>query len=160
MTPSTFATSGRLGRLASRGAAAAAEALFPKNNLGAPDWESAEVVPRLEGYLGELPPRSRRLILLLFTAVELWPLLALRVRRFSRLRPEARLGFVRRWRASRLYPIRLIGESTKAVLTMMYLSHPEALRYIGAYTVSPRPGDGLEVKKERLAVLSAERGPA
>ena len=81
MTPSTFATSGRLGRLASRGAAAAAEALFPKNNLGAPDWESAEVVPRLEGYLGELPPRSRRLILLLFTAVELWPLLALRFRR-------------------------------------------------------------------------------
>ena len=95
--------------------------------------------------------------MLLFTAVELWPLVALRFRTYSRLKPEARLGFVRRWRASRVYPIRLIGESTKALLTMMYLSHPDALRYIGAYTVSPRPGDGLDVRKERLAVLSAER---
>lgn len=158
MMPLTLASSGRLGRLALRGATAASEALFPKNSLGAPDWQGAAVVDRLDRYYGELPPPSRRLIVLLFTAVELWPLVALRFRTFSRLKPEARLGFVRRWRASRVYPIRLIGESTKALLTMMYLSHPDALRYIGAYTVSPRPGDGLDVRKERLAVLSAERG--
>lgn len=157
MSDRGFEDAGLLGRLARAGSSSAAEALFPKNAEGAPDFEQTAIAPRLGRYLVDLPPETRRLILLLFCLIELIPLFLGRFRRFSRLPVETHLRLVQSWRGSSIYPVRVVGESVKAVLSMMYLSHPDALRFMGAYTVSPRPGDGLEVRRERLAVLSEER---
>jgi hypothetical protein len=117
---------------AARGIAAAAEAMFPPNELGAPDWRQAEMVPRMLRYLDELPPRQRRLLLALFVLVELGaPLLVPGLRRFSGLAPERRLQAIARWRTSRLEPLRLVGDGLKMTLTMLYLAHPAVRRHIG-----------------------------
>lgn len=69
---------------------------------------------------------------LLFIFLELVaPLIGLRFSRFSRMSIEARTELVRRFRSSSIYPLRLIGDSVKAVLTMIYLSHPSVVRYLG-----------------------------
>ena len=38
-----------------------------------------------------------------------------------------------RWRRSRFYGLRVLGDSLKAVLTILYCSHPLVLRHIGIY---------------------------
>lgn len=129
------------------GLTATAEALYPKNDLGAPDWESVQLVPRCLHWLEELPARQRNQLYLLFGAVELAaPLLTLSLRRFSRMSVARREATVRRWRASSLLPLKLIADSLKATTSMMYLSHPEALAYIGMYKACHRPGDPLQVE--------------
>jgi len=76
----------------------------------------------------------------MFIAVELGaPLLALGLRRFSKRTPEVRLANIRRWRASRWYLFRVIGDSLKAVLTMMYLSHPLVIAHLGAFKHCENP---------------------
>src|SRR5688500_622461 len=123
------------GNRAVDGIHAAAEALFPRNELGAPDFEDTALVIRTLEYLALLPAPQRRLIELLFIFVELvLPLSGGRMRRFSRLPVPVRLDLVRRCRASKIYPLRLIGDSIKAVLTVMYMSHPQVLRHIGMFS--------------------------
>jgi hypothetical protein len=111
---------------------AAGEALFPKNDLGAPDYETTELGLRTEAYVALLPPPQQRLIWLLFIVLELIaPALTFRLGRYSRLPQSAREEVVRTFRRSRFYPLRLIGDAVKAVLTMMYMSHPSVTRYMG-----------------------------
>jgi hypothetical protein len=139
-----------------RGIAGAAEALFPENDLGAPDWREARVVERMLGYLDELPPRPRRMLLFLFGFVELAaPLLVPGLHRFSRLSRERRTEAIRRWRASRLYALRLIGDGLKMTLTMTYLSHPSVERHIGQYKTCVNPDDphSTEIRPGALEVL-------
>lgn len=125
---------------------AAAEAMFPPNPLGAPDWQQTRMVERTAEYLRALPPATRNLILALFILIELGqPLLSRRFRRFSRLPLEVRTRVIRGWRASGLYPLRVVGDSLKALLTMMYMSHGEVLRYAGLYAMAPRAWDALEL---------------
>jgi hypothetical protein len=112
--------------------AGAAEALFPLNEFGAPDFHSTDLVARTQTYLGELPGKERRLLYLLFLFVELFAALVT-LRRFSRLPVERRVQLVRTWRASQFFPLRVIGDSVKAVLTMIYMSHADVLRHIGMY---------------------------
>jgi hypothetical protein len=142
-------------RIAARGIEASAEALFPANGLGAPDWRAARVTERLLDHLDELPPRPRRLLLLLFVFVELAaPLLVPALGRFSRLGPERRARAIRRWRASRLYWLRLVGDGLKMTLTMMYLSHPAVARHIGEYKTCEHPADPhpMEIRPGALEV--------
>jgi hypothetical protein len=118
---------------ARRAIAAASEALFPKNDLGAPDFESADIANRLESLIAAYPPPQKRLVRLLFIFLELGAplLLGLRFSRFSKLSIDARTELIRRFRASSIYPIRLIGDAVKGVLTMIYMSHPSVLRFMG-----------------------------
>lgn len=129
---------------------ATARVLFPENELSAPDWRQTDVVGRTLTYFEQLPPSSRGLLKLLFVTVELGaPLLALGLRRFSKRRPEVRLENIRRWRHSRWYLLRVIGDSLKAVLTMMYLSHPLVIAHLGAYKHCGSPdGSSLYPLKE------------
>ena len=122
-----------LRRFALPGLQAVAEALFPANDYGAPDFAATDLVPRTLGYLEELPLRQRRLLLLLFAAVELAsPFLIPGFRRFSRLPVERRERAVRAWRGSSFLPVRILGDALKATTTLLYMSHPVALAYIGA----------------------------
>jgi hypothetical protein len=154
----TTLRTGRLERAADRAIVAVAEALFPPNSLGAPDFRETELPARLHRYMEEVPEGYRRLITLLFVFVE-WcpPLVALYPRRFSRLSLASRQNLVRRWRASPVYPLRIIGDALKGLMSMMYLSHPTAMRYLGMYTVSGRDWDPLVVDHKPDALVSIGR---
>jgi hypothetical protein len=118
---------------AESGLGAAAEALFPVNDYGAPDFRDTALVPRVIAHWELLPERQRRLLVLLFALVELAaPLLVPCLHRFSRLPVERRESAVRAWRLSRVGVVRLVGDALKATLTLHYMSHPAALRYVGA----------------------------
>lgn len=143
----------RVDAVLERSITAVCEALFPVNPLGAPDWESTNLVPRMREYLGELPPPQRRQLIALFLSVEYGaPLLGSGFRRFSRQPPDLRADSIRRWRRSTLVPVRMIGDALKAVTTILYMSHPAALAHVGAYKTCARPGDTPELRVDRHAL--------
>ena len=126
-------------RLVSGGIRGASEGLFPENDIGAPDWRETELVRRTREYMDELPPPQRRLLVLLFVVVEIaGAVLALSFGRFSKLSPARRAEAVRRWRRSRFFLLRLLGDALKATTTMMYMSHPRVVAYIGEYRAGER----------------------
>lgn len=140
------------------GMTAAAEATFPENDFGAPDYRSTELVPRLLDYIEELPPTQRRLLLFLFGFVELGSiLLVLGFRRFSKLPPARRTEVIRGWRSSRFLPLRVLGDALKAATTMIYMSHPSVVAYIEEYRVCERSRDALaiEVRPRPAAMIGA-----
>ncbi len=119
-------------RIARAGLEACAEALFPVNDIGAPDYRDTVLVARTVRYLQVLPRTQRRLITLLFAFFELAaPILSLSFHRFSGLPVARREALVRRLRKSRVLPFRILGDAVKATLTMMYMSHPLPLAYVG-----------------------------
>src|SRR5688572_24611162 len=131
--------------------------MFPGNDLGVPDWRATELVNRTLEYIDELPPPQRRLLMSLFLVLELLGgLLTGRPRRFSRLAVAVREEAVRGWRASKLHLLRMLGDSLKAVLTMVYASHPAVMAYLGEYRSCEHPGDGVAMRVDRNALA----GPA
>jgi hypothetical protein len=133
-------------RRAIDGIRAGSEALFPANDLGAPDWRETEMVPRARAYLGELPPPKRRQVTLLFIVLELvGGLLSLRPRRFSRVAAQRRTAAMQRWRVSKIYLLRVLGDAVKAALTMVYMSHASVVAHIGIYKVCENPDDPFPV---------------
>lgn len=127
--------------------AASSEALFPANAIGAPDYQATDMVRRTLEYLTLLPRAQRRLLLTLFVVVELGtPVLTLRFRRFSRLSVERRERVVRGWRRSRFLALRLLGDALKATTTMLYMSHPAALAYVGAPSAGEPPRDEVALR--------------
>jgi hypothetical protein len=123
-------------RVARDGIEATAEALFPANDYGAPDYEGTDLVRRFLEYLADLPARQRLFIVALFVLVELGaPFAVPGFRRFSRLPVERREQAVRSFRKSPLLPVRIVGDALKATLTLLYMSHADVLAYIGAYSV-------------------------
>lgn len=151
-----------MARAAARGLAASAEALFPPSDTGAPDWQASELVARTASYVAILPPKQAHLLTVLFAVTEwLVPTLTGRPRRFSRLDVEARRAAVRRLRASRLLPLKLLGDSIKAVLTMTYMSHPLVLRYIGQASACSAPAaDGPDVRLDALVGRARPAAPS
>jgi hypothetical protein len=134
---------------AEAGLSATAEALFPVNDVGAPDYRTTDVVARMLSYLRLLPSRQRRLLLSLFAFVELGaPLLLLRLGRFSRLPVGRREQAIRRFRASSFLPMRVIGDALKASMTMIYMSHPAALDHVGASSGCGRALDARDAGAE------------
>jgi hypothetical protein len=133
-------------RIARRGIFAAAEALFPENDYGAPDFRSTDLVRRTFEYLEELPNEQRRLILTLFVFVEVAaPFLFFTPHSFSTMSVRAREVGVRALRRSRFLPMRIVGDALKATMTMMYMSHADALAFIGAHSACSRPSDPLAI---------------
>ncbi len=128
------------------GIVALSEATFPVNDIGAPDWKSTEMVRRTREYLDDLPPGNRRLVSFLYVFVELGAvLLVAGFRRFSKIPAARRTDIIRRWRKSHFALLRMLGDSIKAVTTMMYMSHPTVLKYVEEYRACPRPLDPLEI---------------
>ncbi|MEB2313654.1 MAG: hypothetical protein OZ921_16150 [Sorangiineae bacterium] len=133
---------GPLSRILRTSIAATSEAMFPENDLGAPDWKSTDLVARTLSYLEELPPYNRRLVTLLFLLIELGAvLLGAGLRRFSKLPASRRTDLIRGWRRSSFEPYRMVGDSVKAVTTMMYMSHLAVVRYIEEYRACEHPLD-------------------
>ena len=52
---------------------------------------------------------------------------------------------MRRWRKSRWFLLRVLGDALKASTTMMYISHPRVLEHIEEYRVCEHETDGLRV---------------
>jgi len=122
-----------LRKLALSGFAAACEALFPDNDVGAPTWRDTDMVARAAQLWDELPPYSRLTLEGLYAALELGgAALVPRIGALSGIPVEARFAMLDRMRRSRLWPLRFVAEAVKSSTTMVYLSHPLALRYIGA----------------------------
>lgn len=137
---------GFFARSAELGLRATVEALYPRNDFGAPDFETTDMVRRTLEYWAELPVRQRRQLMSLFVLVELGaPLLVRGFRRFSGLSVSRREQAVRDFRNSKLLPLRLLGDALKASTTVMYMSHPAVLAHIGMYGACERPKDPLPV---------------
>ncbi len=125
---------------------ASAKTLFPANDFGAPDWRQTAITERALEYLEELPETQQYLLRLLFVFVELvMPLLFCRFSRFSTMGPKERQALMERWATSSLYPFRLVGDAQRAVLSMLYLSHPLVLTHIGHHKNCNNPDDPLKV---------------
>lgn len=146
-------------RLAIAGLTATSEATFPENDLGAPDWKSTAMVARTLEYFDELPPRQRRLLVLLFAVTELAAgLLSLRLSRFSRLPVRHRTWAIHGFRRSRWMALRVLGDALKATTTMMYMSHPLAIEWIGEYRVCERPLDPVKIAVRPAALSASSEG--
>lgn len=110
---------------------ATSEALFPAVG-DVPGFRETELAPRTIAYVRALPNPHRWLLPILFVAVEwLTPVLAPLGGRLSRRTPERRLAIVERWRASRIVPVRLLGDALRATLCMIHFSHPRMVAWIG-----------------------------
>lgn len=129
-----------------RAVRASAEAVFPPSSIGAPDWQQTALEPRVRRYVDALPPQQRKLVKLMFIGVEVGALVLSPGLRFFSRRPLAvRTANLARWRASRILPMRLLGEALKATLQMIYLADPAVMRYIGEYKTWALPGDPWDV---------------
>lgn len=129
-----------------RSVGATAEVYFPVNQVGAPDWQSTEMVPRTMAYLEELPPQTRSLLHLLFLVVEfLAPFLLAGLGRFSSRSLAFRERAIARWDSSGFFLFALLAEGLKAQLTMMYMSHPSAQHYLGAWKTCDNPNDAMHL---------------
>lgn len=125
------------------GFAACAEALYPENDYGAPDWRETEMVARAEEWWRTLPPSARMTVVGMFAAIEIGgPILKPGFRRLSRMAPEDRRALVGRWRASSLVPLRFIGDAVKSATAMIYLSHPRTMTYMGITRTACPTGPG------------------
>lgn len=121
---------------------AISEVMFPENDINAPDWRETEMVARTREYLRVLPPRSRRLLYLLFVAVELAaPVLLVWPGRFSRAPYARRRKVLLRWRTSWFAPYKLLADALKAQLCMTYMSHPAVQQHMGVWKACDRPED-------------------
>ena len=143
-----------LERCVREGLDAVGEVVFPANDVGAPGWREVGAVEHGIAWMRELPPEPRRLLAALFVLVELaGPLLLTgSPRRLSRLPPERRLRLVERLRASKRYPLRVIGDSLKSVATIAWLSDRRALAWLGVFKACEHPEDPFALD-ERLGAL-------
>ncbi len=112
---------------------AAADALFPRGGPIEPSGTDAGVPEYVDRYLGEVPAKLSllmRCLFLLFEHASFFVRAPGRggMRRFSSLSPEQRVAVLERWQRSRLFPMRLVFTSLRAILTMGYFASPEVLR--------------------------------
>jgi hypothetical protein len=126
--------------LARRGFVACAEAVFPEGHAGYPDWRTTELAERFEPWLDALPPETRHLMEAVYTSVELGGgLLVASPGPFSRLPVPRRAAIISGWRASHFMPLRFLGDAIKSSTAMLYMSHPAALRRVGARSACDHP---------------------
>lgn len=128
------------------GLSAAAEALYPPGDSGAPDGVATDLVARNTAYIRRMPTSTRVQLTALYVALELFtPILAPFGPRFSRRTPAQRLAVIMGWRHSRVYGLRLLGNAVHAQLQMLYLSHPAVVHFIGEYKPVDYPDDPFRV---------------
>jgi hypothetical protein len=107
--------------------------MFPEGGAIPESGSDAGVPEFVDRYVGSVPSRVRRLMRLLFFLVEHATLVSWAPpprgwRRFSSLGHEQRVAALEGWRASRLFPRRLVFTSLRAILTMGYFADPAVLR--------------------------------
>lgn len=124
--------------LAAREAAfldAAAEATFPAGGAVPLSGREADLPAYVDSFLLSLPSHLRlqvRAMLMLFEQATIFFPASGRWgrRRFSSLSPEQQVASLKGWSESRLFPRRLAFTALRAVLTMGYLGHPVAARFV------------------------------
>ena len=144
-------------RWAVRGIEASAEACMPEVGEPVPGWRQTDIPGRTVAYLDLLPQSQRRQLMALFVFFELSPILfCWGFRPLSRHRPERRLRYIQSWRHSRWTLRKLIGDALKAVLTMIYLSHPKALAFVGHSKACAHESDKLRVAYKAEALTRVD----
>jgi hypothetical protein len=123
---------------------AASEAMFPAGGDIPPSGHEARVTDYVERYVASVPAGIRRLMRMLFLLVEQATIVFPAPgpggrRRFSALPVEARMAALEGWRASRLFPRRIVFTSLRALLCMGYLADPAVMRRLGVapYQIAP-----------------------
>jgi hypothetical protein len=124
--------------LAAREAAfldAAAEATFPAGGAIPLSGRDADLPGYVDGFLLALPAHLRlqvRAMLMLFEQATIFLPASGRGgrRRFSSLSSEQRVEVLQAWSGSSLFLRRLAFTALRAVLTMGYLGHPIAMRFV------------------------------
>jgi hypothetical protein len=112
--------------------AACADALFPPGGPIPISGTDAGIVRYVDRYLGRVPASQRRLMRLLFQAVEHSPALFGPTRaRFTRLDAAERVVVLEAMSRSRIYFRRVMFLSLRLMLTMGYLANHEVARRIG-----------------------------
>lgn len=122
---------------------AAADALFPRGGPIEPSGTDAGVPTYVDRYLGEVPPKLALLMRCLFLLFEHASFVVRApgrggMRRFSSLSPAQRVAVLERWQRARLFPMRLVFTSLRAILTMGYFASPEVLRtlHLAPYAIA------------------------
>lgn len=128
--PTSFAT---LNRMDYAFLAAAADATFPRGGAIEASGTDAGIPRYADDYLGAVTPKLRRLMRLLFFLLEHATLFfpprgPLSLRRFSKLRADARIAYLESWARSRFFARRLVFTSLRSILTLGYLADPEVMR--------------------------------
>ncbi len=129
-------------RWVEHGVQAAAEALFPDNDLGVPCWRDTDLTRRTLELIEAFPPSQRYMAAGFFAVLEASPpLLRGKPRRFSRLSVDERTRAIESWRASKLFPLRVFGDALKAVVSMVYMTDPGVMATLGQFKSCANPGD-------------------
>ncbi|MCC6641046.1 MAG: gluconate 2-dehydrogenase subunit 3 family protein [Deltaproteobacteria bacterium] len=122
---------------------AAADALFPRGGPIEPSGTDAGVPAYVDRYLGDVPPKLALLMRCLFLLFEHASFVVRApgrggMRRFSSLSPAQRVAVLERWQRARLFPMRLVFTSLRAILTMGYFASPEVLRtlHLAPYAIA------------------------
>lgn len=142
---------GFVDRTIRRSITAAAEACFPENTFGAPDWKQTQMVERTVAYMAILPPRGRLLLSVLYLGLEFGaPFLLAGLLPFSWLSVRARQRAIERWKNSDFILFKTIYDGLGAQQKMMYFSHGAVQRHIGTFKTCERTVDayGIEVRKD------------
>ncbi|MEQ9323044.1 MAG: hypothetical protein RIF41_28010 [Polyangiaceae bacterium] len=112
--------------------AAAGDAFFPPGGPIRRSGSEAGCVAWFELYLGLSGRRQRLLVRAMLAFVQLAPLLlGPERRRFTRASPEARIAFLARASTSRIYFLRVVFLSLRALMTMAYLADQAVADAIG-----------------------------
>ncbi len=117
--------------------AAAADAIFPRGGPLEPSGADAGVGEWVDRFAAAAPAGQRRLMRLLFFAVEhatlVFPVARgpRGLRRFSAQPPDVRAAWLEQWRTSRLFARRLAFTSLRALVTLGYFADPVVLRALG-----------------------------
>lgn len=136
---------GFIARTVRGGIAATAEATFPENDFGAPDWKQTQLVERTLNYIELVPPRARLLLTVLYAVIELGgPFLLAGFGRFSSLSVQRRDAAMHRWGKSSFFLYRVLYDGLMAQLKMMYLSHFHVQRHLGVWKACERTIDPCE----------------
>jgi hypothetical protein len=156
--------------------AAAADAFFPPDGPIPRSGAEAGCVAWFERYLGLSDRRQRLLIRAMLLFVQLAPLLfGPERRRFTRASPAARLAFLQRASTSRIYFLRVVFLSLRAMMTMAYLADEMVIAAIGMHAdrdpfglgdvppleraPAPAPAaSGVRLKGEPAAVAEPDLG--
>lgn len=130
---------------------AAANAFFPPGGPIPRSGVDAGCVAWFERYLGLSDARQRLLVRMMLAFVQHAPLVfGPERRRFTRASPAARIAFLKRASTSRIYFLRVVFLSLRAMMTMAYLADPAVMAAIGMRADTDPFGLGDRAPLERV----------
>lgn len=131
--------------------AAAADAFFPPDGPIRRSGSEAGCVAWFDHYLGRSSRRQRLLVRLMLAFVQMAPLLlGPERRRFTRASSASRIAFLGRASTSRVYFLRVVFLSLRALMTMAYLADDSVADAIGIQADTDPFGLGDRTPLERI----------